>query len=89
MGNLHENEWTALLNVRLFVCMCVCVLNGGVWGSWDPLSQTCTDLSNQTGIKGQGGGVEGMGALECVSVCVLICMCMYVSSWLHLCVCVC
>lgn len=65
----------------MHVFACVCVWNGGVWGSWDPLSQTCTDLSNQTGIKGQGGRAEGMRALECVYVCV--CMRAY------LCVCAC
>lgn len=29
------------------------------WGFWDPLSQTQTDLSNQTRIEGQGGRAEG------------------------------
>lgn len=92
----YKNEQTRQLHACLLVrCVRVCARTGGVWGSWDPFSQTCTDLSNQTGIKGHGGRGEGRRALKCVLMCAGVCVCWFARgiawpySFMSVCICVC
>lgn len=52
-----------------------------------PCSQTCIDLSNQTGIKEQGGRAEGMTALKCVCAYLHACVRRFMAESGCLCAC--
>lgn len=86
----NKNEWTRQLHACLLVrCVCLCAWTGGVWASWDPFSQTCADLSNQTGKKGtrrEGWGQKGTEGRICV--CWFAWVCEALRGRIYSCACV-